>query len=83
MEVGLDLGFIFQMHNLFEALSAYENVKMAAQLRDAPTTELRRRGTGILQRLGSATGSVTSRGFSRAASGSGSRSAARSSTARN
>ena len=52
VEVRRDLGFIFQMHNLFEALSAYENVKMAAQLRDAPTTELRRRGTGILQRLG-------------------------------
>jgi putative ABC transport system ATP-binding protein len=52
VEVRRDLGFIFQMHNLFEALSAYENVKMAAQLGDASTTELRRRGTGILQRLG-------------------------------
>lgn len=52
VEVRRDLGFIFQMHNLFEALSAYENVKMAAQLGDAPTAELRRRGTGILQRLG-------------------------------
>jgi putative ABC transport system ATP-binding protein len=52
VEVRRDLGFIFQMHNLFEALSAYENVKMAAQLGDASTTELRRRGTGILERLG-------------------------------
>jgi putative ABC transport system ATP-binding protein len=52
VEVRRDIGFIFQMHNLFEALSAYENVKMAAQLGDAPTTELWRRGTGILQRLG-------------------------------
>jgi putative ABC transport system ATP-binding protein len=52
VQVRRDLGFIFQMHNLFEALSAYENVKMAAQLGDASTTELRRRGTGILQRLG-------------------------------
>lgn len=52
VEVRRDLGFIFQMHNLFEALSAYENVKMAAQLGDGSTTELRRRGTGILQRLG-------------------------------
>jgi putative ABC transport system ATP-binding protein len=52
VEVRRDIGFIFQMHNLFDALSAYENVKMAAQLGDAPTAELWRRGTGILQRLG-------------------------------
>ena len=32
VEVRRDIGFIFQMHNLFDALSAYENVKMAAQL---------------------------------------------------
>jgi len=47
-----DIGFIFQMHNLFDALSAYENVKMAAQLGDTPPAEMRRRGTGILERLG-------------------------------
>ncbi len=47
-----DIGFIFQMHNLFDALSAYENVKMAAQLGDSPAAEIRRRGTGILERLG-------------------------------
>jgi putative ABC transport system ATP-binding protein len=47
-----DIGFIFQVHNLFDALSAYENVKMAAQLGDAPSAEIRRRGTGILERLG-------------------------------
>jgi putative ABC transport system ATP-binding protein len=47
-----DIGFIFQMHNLFDALSAYENVKMAAQLGDAPAAEMRQRGTGILERLG-------------------------------
>jgi putative ABC transport system ATP-binding protein len=52
VEVRRDIGFIFQMHNLFDALSAYENVKMAAQLGDAPTAEIWRRGTGILQRLG-------------------------------
>ena len=51
-EVRRDIGFIFQMHNLFDALSAYENVKMAAQLGDAPRAEIWRRGTGILQRLG-------------------------------
>jgi putative ABC transport system ATP-binding protein len=52
VKVRRDIGFIFQMHNLFDALSAYENVKMAAQLGDAPTAEIRRRGSGILQRLG-------------------------------
>ena len=52
VEVRRDIGFIFQMHNLFDALSAFENVKMAAQLGDAPPNEMRRRGVGILERLG-------------------------------
>jgi putative ABC transport system ATP-binding protein len=52
VNVRRDIGFIFQMHNLFDALSAYENVKMAAQLGDAPTREIRLRCTGILERLG-------------------------------
>jgi putative ABC transport system ATP-binding protein len=52
VEVRRDIGFIFQLHNLFDALTAYENVKMAAQLADAPAAEILRRGTGILQRLG-------------------------------
>jgi putative ABC transport system ATP-binding protein len=52
VEVRRDIGFIFQMHNLFEALSAYENVKMAAQLGDTPPAEIRQRGCGILERLG-------------------------------
>jgi putative ABC transport system ATP-binding protein len=52
VEVRREIGFIFQMHNLFDALSAYENVKMAAQLSDAPSAEIRRRGAGILERLG-------------------------------
>jgi putative ABC transport system ATP-binding protein len=52
VEVRRGIGFIFQMHNLFEALSAYENVKMAAQLGDAPQGQMRLRCTGILERLG-------------------------------
>jgi putative ABC transport system ATP-binding protein len=52
VKVRRDIGFIFQMHNLFDALSAYENVKMAAQLGNAPRAEISRRGTSILQRLG-------------------------------
>src|SRR6516165_5035522 len=52
VEVRRDIGFIFQMHNLFDALSAYENVKMAAQLGDTPAAEMRKRGCEILERLG-------------------------------
>jgi ATP-binding cassette subfamily B protein len=52
VEVRRDIGFIFQMHNLFDALSAFENVKMAAQLDDASSEDMRRRSTDILQRLG-------------------------------
>jgi putative ABC transport system ATP-binding protein len=52
VEVRRDMGFIFQMHNLFDALSAYENVKMAAQLGDASSSAMRQRCAGILERLG-------------------------------
>lgn len=52
VDVRRDIGFIFQMHNLFDALSAYENVKMAAQLGDVSPSEMRRRCSGILERLG-------------------------------
>jgi putative ABC transport system ATP-binding protein len=47
-----NIGFIFQSHNLFESLSAYENVKMAMQLGDHPFDEMRTRGVAILERLG-------------------------------
>lgn len=47
-----NVGFIFQMHNLFDALSAYENVKMAMQLGNCPASEMRERGSAILDRLG-------------------------------
>ena len=52
VEVRRDIGFIFQMHNLFDALSAYENVKMAAQLANGEPGDLRLRCAGILERLG-------------------------------
>ena len=52
VEVRRDIGFIFQMHNLFDALSAYENVKMAAQLANGALGETRQRCAGILERLG-------------------------------
>ncbi len=47
-----DMGFIFQLHNLFDSLTAYENVKMAMILGDCPPEEMRTRGTAILERLG-------------------------------
>jgi putative ABC transport system ATP-binding protein len=47
-----NIGFIFQMHNLFDSLSAIENVKMAMQLSDRPSSEMRQRGVDILNRLG-------------------------------
>jgi putative ABC transport system ATP-binding protein len=47
-----NLGFIFQAHNLFDSLSAYENVKMAMQLGDRPASAMRERGMAMLQRLG-------------------------------
>jgi putative ABC transport system ATP-binding protein len=47
-----NIGFIFQMHNLFDSLSAYENVKMAMSLGGCPAGEMRQRGTRILEQLG-------------------------------
>jgi putative ABC transport system ATP-binding protein len=47
-----NLGFIFQSHNLFESLSAYENVKMALQLGDCPPSAMRERAMAMLDRLG-------------------------------
>jgi putative ABC transport system ATP-binding protein len=52
VEVRRDIGFIFQMHNLFDALTAFENVKMAMQLGHERPEAMRRRGTEILERLG-------------------------------
>jgi putative ABC transport system ATP-binding protein len=53
VRVRRDMGFIFQMHNLFEALTAYENVKMAVQLgSDRSGGVARERIVGMLQRLG-------------------------------
>jgi putative ABC transport system ATP-binding protein len=48
-----DIGFIFQMHNLFESLTAYENVKMALQLAGGlSAAQMRERGAAILESLG-------------------------------
>ncbi|HVB18059.1 MAG TPA: ATP-binding cassette domain-containing protein [Stellaceae bacterium] len=53
VRVRRDIGFIFQMHNLFESLSAFENVKMALQLaRVHSAADMRERGVALLESLG-------------------------------
>jgi putative ABC transport system ATP-binding protein len=46
------IGFIFQAHNLFESLTAYQNVKMALELFDFSQQEMRKRIVETLTRLG-------------------------------
>jgi len=47
-----DIGFIFQMHNLFDSLSATENVRMALELGELSSTEIRHAAHDMLTRLG-------------------------------
>jgi putative ABC transport system ATP-binding protein len=47
-----EIGFIFQAHNLFESLSAQQNVRMGMELFDFDTAEVDRRATNMLVRLG-------------------------------
>ena len=47
-----EMGFIFQMHNLFDALTAFENVKMAMQLGHDRPEEGRRHCIDLLEQLG-------------------------------
>jgi putative ABC transport system ATP-binding protein len=46
------IGFIFQAHNLFESLSALENVMLAMEVGDCPRSELGNTAAGTLDRLG-------------------------------
>jgi putative ABC transport system ATP-binding protein len=52
VKIRQNVGFIFQMHNLFESLSAFNNVRMAMQVGGIPPGEMRQRGVAILERLG-------------------------------
>jgi putative ABC transport system ATP-binding protein len=47
-----EIGFIFQMHNLFESLTAIENVRMALQLGSLPPAQIQGRAQEILEQLG-------------------------------
>jgi putative ABC transport system ATP-binding protein len=52
VRVRREIGFIFQMHNLFGSLSAIENVRMALELGDLPPEETRRRAREMLEQVG-------------------------------
>jgi putative ABC transport system ATP-binding protein len=52
VRVRREIGFIFQMHNLFDSLTAVENVKLSLQLGDCPVAERHQRCIEALSRLG-------------------------------
>jgi len=51
-DVRRDIGFIFQAHNLFESLTAIENVSMSLELKRTDRREMNRMATEMLTRLG-------------------------------
>ena len=52
VSVRRQIGFIFQAHNLFNSLTAMQNVRMAMELFDLPPRETQARAEEILTRLG-------------------------------
>ena len=46
-----EIGFIFQAHNLFASLTAFQNVRIAMELVEPPSKDMCRRATEILGRL--------------------------------
>ena len=52
VQVRRDIGFIFQLHNLFESLSAFENVMMALELKSSGRRDTERRAKEMLERVG-------------------------------
>jgi putative ABC transport system ATP-binding protein len=52
VEVRREIGFIFQAHNLFDSLTARENVNMAVELTVRDSVERDRRSAEILTKLG-------------------------------
>lgn len=47
-----NIGFIFQMHNLFDSLSSLENVRMSMELRKYSSADMLRLATEMLTKLG-------------------------------
>lgn len=52
VEVRRDVGFIFQAHNLFESLTAFQNVSMALELKTSDRAAIRQRAEELLATLG-------------------------------
>ena len=52
VEVRRSIGFIFQAHNLFSSLTAYQNVRMALQLHDWSAKEMHERVIEMLTAVG-------------------------------
>jgi putative ABC transport system ATP-binding protein len=52
VDVRRRIGFIFQAHNLFEALTAFQNVQLALELHGIARHEARARVTELLTRVG-------------------------------
>jgi putative ABC transport system ATP-binding protein len=52
VEIRRSIGFIFQFHNLFESLTALENVQLALDLHSYSTREKRDRAAEMLTKLG-------------------------------
>lgn len=51
-QVRRDIGFIFQAHNLFASLTAFQNVRMALELRRFSKAEMTQRAEEMLKALG-------------------------------
>lgn len=52
VEVRRDVGFIFQAHNLFESLTAFQNVSMAMELKTTDRAAIQQRAEELLGTLG-------------------------------
>jgi putative ABC transport system ATP-binding protein len=51
-EMRRNIGFIFQLHNLIDSLSAISNVMMSTHLTAVPKAQARHNGVALLERLG-------------------------------
>lgn len=52
IELRRGIGFIFQLHNLLDSLTAIDNVMMAGQIHAGPTPAARARAAYLLERVG-------------------------------
>jgi len=52
VEIRRELGFIFQAHNLFDSLTAMQNVRMALELFSESALQRKEKAAGMLTRLG-------------------------------